>query len=742
MEIGTLQSTLDAHGTYHRSFSIRAGGQSFDMTMNVIPDDTGQWKQIDIQNPSGGSYHAVRDGATARYADRGVEKSVALSGDEVVFDDYGNIWEGVMLKRYDLAKRGPQAFKRFRIPETPLPGNIVDVIVEYLGEESRTIGGIHRTFQLFRWECLGQRATCWVDQDYRVYLVDSPEQQGVSVRAGYEELMKQATSKTSIMVPMRDGILLATDLYRPRNASTRVPLILIRTPYNKETMAGLGERFATRGYAVALQDVRGRFASQGIFEPYMHEAADGYDAIEWLAGQEWCTGRVGMLGGSYDALCQFLAAAAHPPHLVTIIPNNVPGHPFCNSPFEYGSFLMTPNLWWSAAIENNVTGVTHPRFAEIERIKSDSRTSRLPVIDLDTAIVEHEISYWRDWIRHGLDTSYWSKSQYLEALKDLRIPVFLHSGWYDTQANGTRLAYDALRVSRSPMVKLLIGPWNHAGQVPRTPATRTAAQDGSVDVLYMYDRWLDRWLMGSGTGVDSEASVQLYILNGGGWKQATSYPLPGTETVKYYLSSMNGANTLKGDGSLVRTIPDGSNECDRFLYDPSDPTPAPAYRFANGRHGFEEITSTRRDILVYESEPLERSLILLGPIRATLYASTTGTDTDWFVTLYAVSENNEHVQMVRGTIRARFRRSLEHPEPLRPGAVEEYPIDLWHFGIQLSKGWKLRVEVASAYFPEFSRNLNTGGNNEMETRSMPAEQKVFHTAQYPSHISLPIAPIE
>lgn len=750
--LGEGVSVLRRDGVYQRSFALQAGEQKIEMKMSVVPDEQGIWKSITTENAAFGNRKAEREGNLVRYEANGVSMTVPLPEDYVLYDDFGNIWESVMLARYDMAKRGPQRFMRFRVPESPMPGHAIAVEVEFVGERRRVIGGTKRTFKIFEWRLAGQRATYWVDPGMKIMMVDSPAEQAVAVREGFEELMKPVprdsaessgfpeVDRKTFYVPMRDGVGLATDVYVPQKAGEKFPLILLRTPYSRKTpdMETSARFYATHGYAVAAQDVRGRFESGGTWEPFLHEAEDGYDAIEYLAAQEWCSGRVGMLGGSYLAWAQFWAAKLKPPHLVTIIPSNVPADPFLNSPYEHGAFLMTPQLWWTALIEAGVTDLSHPRFKEVEQIKRDERLASLPVIDLDRKILGKQISYWRDWINHSSDDAYWEKARFLQDLKELEIPVFLLTGWFDTQSPGTRFAWEALSKSRSTFVKLLVGPWNHVSQVPKVVATRNVGGEAVVDQPQLFLRWFDRWLKGERNGIENEPAVQLYILNAQQWITAGAYPDSTSVFKKLCLSSEGGANTLRGDGKLQWDAASDSIEYDSYVYSPADPTPAPGSRFANGRKGFDEITASRQDILVYESRPLEEAVTMVGPIRATLFASSSAVDTDWFVSLYALTEGGQHVPMVRGAMRARFRASTQCPELLERGHVYEYSIDLWQFGIRLEKGWRLRTEITSAYFPEFSRNLNTGGRNEIESEWVNAQQKIYHSKEYPSHLLLPL----
>jgi hypothetical protein len=752
--IATASNSLDKEGNYKRKMIISMAGQTAEFQMTVVPDENGVWETITIENPAFGTIQGRHDGNRAVYTIKGEEKCVDLPEDYVLYDDFGMHYESVMLRKYDMDKKGKQVFKRFRIPES-FPGEIIDVEVEYLDDEVKSIRNKSMSFKKFQVKVMGIPSVYWVDQEFKICLTETKAAQAFGVREGFEELMfpKEAdlmlskadfeVAKKMEMMPMRDGVKLATDLYFPEGQEGRLPCILIRTPYKKESSELDGKFYASRGYAVAIQDVRGRYASEGVWEPFVNEGQDGYDAIEWLATQSWSNGKVGMVGGSYLGWVQFLAAAQKPPHLLTIIPNVVPPDPFYNIPYEYGSFFILASLWWAEMVEKEAASdITMKKFYEVSDRDYAKDLDHLPVIDLDLKIFGKKNSYWRKWVEHNTNDSYWERANYLDKLKDLDIPVFLQSGWLDGDTIGSKLAYLRLKESKNKHIKLILGPWGHS-DLAISMSGRDMGEEGVVDLPTLYVRWFDYWLKGIDNKILEEPLVQLYTINSKKWLKAESYPLPQTKFTKLYLSSTKSANTLRGDGKLTWELPEGSKKFDAYTYDPGDPTPAWQFRTAKGgKKRYEEITNRRQDILVFETELFEQPVTFAGPISAKLYASSSALDTDWFITIFAFSENDGPIPLGnpwgRGTIRARFRNSLSEPELLEPGKVYEYTIDLWHTGITLEKGWQIRIEVTSAFFPFFSRNLNTGGHNEMETKFIQAEQKIFHSKEYPSHIILPV----
>lgn len=545
--------------------------------------------------------------------------------------------------------------------------------------------------------------------------------------------------KESFRIQMKDGVYLSTDIYFPDSLTQKIPAILIRTNINKNAIGFLPYYFISNGYAVAVQDVRGRFESEGLWEPYVYEADDGYETIEWLAKQDWCNGRIGMMGGSYSAVVQFLAAKLKPPHLSAIIPHNLPADPFKNAPYENGILLLAPEMWWVNLMESDLKDYGDPvAIRESQKVKDDSNLYSLPVIKIDEKIIGREISYWQKWLEHNSNDYYWQSISYQESLSNLKIPILLFSGWYDTHSIGTKLAWEELSKSNNQKVKMIIGPWNHSNAVPKYPSTKNVGAEAYLDVLDIFLKWFDRFLKDVDNEISSEPKTKLYVMNNSDWIETNSYPLKNTNYTPIYLSSHKGANSLLGDGKLIWKSSDQGKEYEEYIYNPADPTPAFLYRNSQGRKKSDEITSARKDILVFESAPLDTAMIILGPVTARIYASSSSVDTDWFINFYAINEKDEYMPLTHGCIRARFRNSLIEPQLLERNKIYEYNIDLWQTGIKLDHGWKIRLEISSADFPQYSRNLNTGKNNEIETDFEITTQRIYHSVKYPSCIILPV----
>ncbi|WP_372368338.1 CocE/NonD family hydrolase [Candidatus Uabimicrobium sp. HlEnr_7] len=745
-ELGTIDYHLDEKGNYNRTFKLDYAGQTLIYKLSIVCDDNGLWNKAEIEVPM---YHfsVLRKNNSAHYSINGEPKTTKLTDKYFFHESYGPALESFVLKQYDKEKGGKQSFSRFAIPAACL-----DADVEYKGNEVRRVKGKTWTFQRFHMTIASIGIDVWVGEDFKVYMMNVPIQYVTYIRDGFQDLMKvndedpllskptNEVKKETKMIAMRDGVKLATDLYFPKNVS-KAPVILVRTPYKKELGENKGNFYARRGYIVAIQDCRGRFSSEGIWEPFINEEKDGYDAVEWLAVQSWSTGKVGMIGASYVGWTQLWAAVAKPPHLTTIIPNVAPPDPFFNIPYEYGAFFIFGSIWWAQILEQNATDdLSGKTISDISERAYDKELLSLPVIDLDKKLLGKENSYWRKWIKNNSNNEYWQKSNFMNRLSQLEIPVFLQSGWFDGDGIGSKLNYSYLKKSKNKNQKLVLGPWGHTDQSSRSIGSLEFGEQAGLDLQTLYLRWFDYWLKGIDNKICDEPLVKIYLMFSNEWVTGDTYPLLQTVPTKLFLSSEGKANTTKGDGALVWSKQKIKEVPDSYTYDPEDPTPAPDYvnEEENSELFRKKTLENRSDILVYETALLESDVSIAGPVSSVLYASSSAKDTDWFVTLVDIDEKGEALSLVKGVIRARFRQSTTTPVFLEKDKVYSYSIDMWQTGITFRKGHRIRIEIASAMFPLFSRNLNTGGHNEMDTNFVTAKQKIYHSLEYPSHVVLPV----
>jgi uncharacterized protein len=757
--IGRATFQWKADGTFESSGSMTVAGQSVTGTVAITPDAEGRWIKAVLQENSTPTRVWQREGSTLSFTSPDKNGSGTWPPDVLTFETYTPPLISQALRRYDLNKRGKQTFPVL-VLNTELFHDF-DLMVELQETVERVANG--RTLKLTQWVYAppGHQYHVLADPDGRVYLASGvpgfgggiSEKNVVLVREGYEALLEtliengpisqpkfEVEIKRGILAPMRDGVKLSTDLYFPKDAE-RAPVILVRTCYKKEMDELRGRFYARRGYAVAIQDVRGRFASEGVWEPFVHEAKDGYDTIEWLARQPWSNGKVGMIGASYLGWVQWAAASLRPPHLAAMIPNVSPPDPFHNVPYDNGVLLLRGSLWWARVVESNATAdLSGKAMDETNRKNLGELLKALPVMELDRAVLEKERQYWRSWMAHPFPDKYWDEAMFPDKLKGLNVPVFHQSGWFDGDAIGSKINYLRLAVLGHADQKMTIGPWDHTDSGTQMGAERDFGPTAAVDLQRDYLRWFDHWLKGIDNGIMQEPRVSLFVMGSNRWLHAPVYPLPETHFEKLYLSSGGNANTSMGDGKLSFQPPDTQHgPVDHYRYDPGDPTPEAEDNDA----ARDKLATERKDILVYTTEPFAKAYTIAGPVSAVLYAASSARDTDWFVHLFDVDAEGKSSALwptSGGHIRARYRKSLAKPELLQPGKIYRYAIDLWHTGVTIPPGHRLRVDVSSAAFPLFERNLNTGGSNETETHFVAAEQTIYHDARHPSYVLLPMIP--
>jgi putative CocE/NonD family hydrolase len=571
--------------------------------------------------------------------------------------------------------------------------------------------------------------------------------------------------ETNLPVKMRDGIVLYADVYRPDSPGP-FPVALQRTPYDKGaagSMTNLDPMKAARnGYAVVIQDTRGRYTSEGEFYAFRDEINDGYDTVEWAAAQPWSTGKVGMYGASYVGATQWLAAVARPPHLAAIVPNVTASNYHEGWAYQGGAFELGFNVSWT------LLQLTLANFGALSSAKSVPTEKRRDLID---AVNDMELSfrhlptkdlpqlqggladYYYDWLAHPEFDDYWKNLCIEDNHPRLNVPAYNIGGWYDIFLGGTIRNFLGMRANGGSDdakrgQKLLIGPWQHGsrgGSVVGDHYFGLAADAMAADLDGVHFRWFDYWLKGIDNGVLDEPPVRVFVMGDNVWREEQEWPLARVQNTSYYLHSQGKANSSSGDGSLSPEAP-GEEPPDVYLYNPADPVPTRGgglccnpYFAANGAFDQQDIEA-RPDVLVYSTPPLERDLEVTGPVTVTLWAATSQTDTDFTAKLVDVCEDGCARNLTDGIIRARYRDSSSQPSFLEPGRAYEYTIDLWATSNVFQRGHRIRVEISSSNFPRFDRNTNTGNVIAGDAEFKPALQTVMHDAQHPSHITLPVVP--
>jgi len=544
---------------------------------------------------------------------------------------------------------------------------------------------------------------------------------------------------------MRDGVILRANVFRPE-AEGRFPGLLIRTPYGKAQ--GGFERYVRGGYVVIAQDSRGRYASDGEYVPFTVEntgdAEDGHDSVEWLAAQPYCNGRVGTMGGSYNAWMQWELARLRPPHLIAMVAYTIPLE--LTEVDWPGGFKPGRRVkWWMTTMAPDLRrrqGLSEPHTpAEARRIWEEVEQGRwlghMPWLDLPRYLPKGLAEYAQDWLEHP-NRRPWRFGQ---VHAEVEVPNLDFSGWYD-HCNGTLghlglMQQNARTEPARAQTKLIIGPWNHPGLGRRKMGEIDFGPQAELDLTDVIIRWFDYWLKGLDNGVDREPAVRYFVMGAGRWRSASTWPPEELEEAIYYLSSDGEAGRADGTG-LLRLEAPGEEPCDAYTYDPHDPVPTlwtpelftvPADR---------RVLEYRQDILYYRTPPLTEEVEVVGYPEVVLFASSSALDTDFFARLVDEDPEGTALEVCYGMVRARHRHSLDREELLVPGEVTEFRIELGATACRFLKGHRIRLEITSSDFPNHDRNHNTGGNDLADVELAAAEQKVFHSGEFPSRLILPV----
>ena len=574
-----------------------------------------------------------------------------------------------------------------------------------------------------------------------------------------------------IPVAMRDGTILRTDVYRPAEGGP-FPVIMQRTPYNKETAAlSLQQtdvfRAVRRGYAVVNQDVRGRYRSDGSFYPFHQEINDGYDAVEWAAAQPWSTGKVGMFGTSYVGATQWLAAISAPPSLKAIVPaftasDYYEGWTYQGGAFQWGFMLnwVLPYLTTADLIRKSwredVPDFAERREAMLDNVDFGHDVAKtLPLKDFP---VDSELSpYFLEWLSHPTRDEFWTSCSIEERHDNVHVPALSIAGWYDIFLDGSIRNFNGVREKGATEEartgqRLLLGPWTHttpplqqSGAVDFGNRAGQGAVPLSMDVDGEHLRFFDYWLKGIDEGYSEEAPIQVFVMGEDVWRDEWEWPLARAVNTDYYLSSGGKANSINGDGTLTTDAP-GDERADIFLYDPNQPVPTIGGQLccypSNLPPGAfdQRPVEARSDVLMYVTPPLESDVEVTGPISLTLWASTSAPDTDFTGKLVDIYPDGYSRNLTDGIIRARYKDGTDQARPITPNEPTEYTINLWPTSNLFKAGHRIGLEVSSSNFPRFDRNLNTGHELGEDAEMQPAVQTIFHDPEHPSRLTLPIVP--
>lgn len=560
------------------------------------------------------------------------------------------------------------------------------------------------------------------------------------------------TVERGVAAKMRDGVVLRADVYRPK-AEGKFPVLLERTPYDKRGSFEFGLKAAARGYAVILQDVRGRYTSEGEWYTFKHESQDGYDTVEWAALLPYSNGKVGMFGGSYVGATQMLTAIAAPPHLAGIFPVVTASNYHDGWTYQGGAFEQWFNESWTSGLaQDTLTRRAQRNTNALKGIEKLPLTD-YPLFNAGMAQGSDALSelapYFLDWLAHPNYDDYWKQLSIEDHHDKVMVPVYNVAAWYDIFLGGSLRNYAGIKAhggsdSARRGQRLLVVIGGHSGGGRKIGEVDFGPQ-AEFDEDEIMLRWYDHVLKGVENGVEREKPVKIFVMGKNVWREEDDWPPARAESTRYFLHSSGNANTLSGDGELSAVAPQSEPE-DRFIYNPAEPVPTvggplccDAGHLAPGPRDQRPVEA-RQDVLVYTSPEFKQDFEVTGPVSFELYARSTAVDTDFTAKLVDVWPNGFAQNLTEGIVRGRYRDSQEKPDFMNPGQTYKFTIDLWATSNVFLAGHRLRLEVSSSNFPRFDRNLNTGEDQAHANRIVKAANTIVHDRAHPSALVLPAIP--
>jgi putative CocE/NonD family hydrolase len=535
-----------------------------------------------------------------------------------------------------------------------------------------------------------------------------------------------------IGIPMRDGVELAADVYLPREVTGgSVPAIVQVTPYDKESPLFCGDEgvfYQDNGYAFVAVDVRGRGKSEGDWHAFVNDPEDTYDVIEWVAAQEWCDGQVGTTGLSYMGWVQWAAASQRPPHLAAMVSTSAAGRWQQEIPFTNGVFQLY-FAWWAF--------VTRRRIADVYRLEREDWDVVLRTLPLDALgeIINPSGPTWDDVVGRDVLDDFWRQLRFDDRYDQIDVPCLHVTGWYDLEdLLGAFHHYENMILS-SPSrdrQQLIVGPWSHVkSRFPdRDYGGIDFGESAALDMSQQHLRWFDHWLKGRDNGVAADPRVRIFEPGTNRWRTADSWPLADSSRTLF----------LTAAGELSRQAPAVPGERS-FRYDPADPV---LTGLDVRQYPFEDVpleqtaNEARPDVLSWTGEELTEDVTVSGWATLELFALSDCTDTDWHVKLTDVHPDGRSVKVTQGCLRAACRDSLESPEPLVPGEVYRFPVELWPTHHVFRAGHRIRVTVTSSDFPWFARSLNQFGPIRAQHEIRVATNTIRCDGSLSSRLHLPV----
>ena len=551
----------------------------------------------------------------------------------------------------------------------------------------------------------------------------------------------------NVAVPMRDDVILRADVWLP-SAEGKFPTLVYRTPYGKQAAPKEWTAFAKlvpRGYAVVIQDVRGRYASDGEFVPYQNEGKDGYDTIEWAARQPWSDGNIGTFGLSYPGAVQWLAAVESPPHLKAMVPAMTfftPQSFFYSGGLFDGSWLewIWMNIAPDARLRKNLPGPrTDAEASAIWKKEHERMEAFLPLRDLPD--LKQAAPFYYEWLAHPPADPWWDWAELSNKYDRVHCAVLNFSSWYDEfyGPEGATANFNGLLSARKnekdPRTRIIIGPWTHGSPDERKSGERDFGPTAPIDYDELILRWMDHYLKGLDNGVQREKPVRIFVMGTNTWRDEDAWPLKRAREQSCYLGATDGQTHL---GQLAAARNASKSATSTFTSDPAHPLsdPHPEY----GAHDYRALAG-RDDVLVFDSKPMTTDTEITGPIKAEIYASADVPDFDLWVRLLDVAPDGTAFNLMSpglDVLRASYRNESLTPELLSPGKICRLDLNRMVTSNLFLKGHRIRVQISGAFYPDFSRNLQSGKSEIVSAQSKVGQLTIHHDGDHASRIVLPV----
>lgn len=724
-EVGKTVATANPDGTFRSETHLSIGSTKIDSVLSGTFTG-GKIVAFRLEQSAGGQSVVIegKDGkATVKAGDQ--EQSGAFTPHNAAFSNYHPTLMSTIIAVFDPSGNATQAISTAVIEGMRL----MPLDVTKLGSKVVQVDGKPVVVSSYKVALPGVAVDVFLDPAGQVVAWSVPTQRLEVVAKGFGDLFVDPTTEmpelsqptftpkteSKVMVPMRDGVELAADIARP-TAEGKFPAIVIRTPYGRAASLIEGSWWASRGYVLVAQDVRGRGDSKGDWAPFMPERLDGYDTIDWVAKQPWCNGKVGMIGGSYLGMTQWQAAVEKHPALKCIVPQVSPPDMFFNIPYDHGIPFLFGSIWWARVVQG--AGGMGGAFAPITSLRG---LLTLPITQADDAVLGFDVPFVDQWWARTTNKAF-APANFQHDLKNVDIPALMISGWWDGDGIGTKLNWERMRELGKSNQYLIYGPWTHLFNTTSSMGDADYGSQAILELNSVYLRWFDTWLKEKPVlGVVPKVKVFVTGLNE--WRNYGDWPpVDAPEKVLYF---------AKGGG--LSEAKQGMDPPTTYTYDPSDFTLPETLELSTAGGSTIIPLSEKNDYALFKTDALTDPIVAGGPLAVDLFFKTDVVDTDFFAMLVDIDEQGV-VRLVGmpGKMRAQYRHGMDRPELLEPGRTYTLTLDLWDTAHSFAKGHRLGVILSSAMFPNYARNLNTGEPVATGTRMVTAHQTIFHDVARPS----------